>query len=167
MIAAAATLAGASLFLRLARPPLAIAAVELRAFSLDRGFLVAIGYMTLFATIGTFTVQNWAQARLSATRAAVIFALEPVWAAIFAAIVLGERLGVKGYAGGALVIAGILVSEVAGADDASNAYGRVEPPAAATYAPVRVAAGRALASRLVCASPRLWVVGLLGVRLGS
>ena len=112
MIAAAATLAGASLFLRLARPPLAIATLELRAFSLDRGFLAAIGYMTLFATVGTFTVQNWAQARLSATRAAVIFALEPVWAAIFAAIILGERLGVRGYAGGALVIAGIVVSEV-------------------------------------------------------
>jgi drug/metabolite transporter (DMT)-like permease len=112
MLAAAATLAGASLVLRLARPHLAITALELKPLSLDRGFLLAVGYMTLFATIGTFTVQNWAQARLSATRAAVIFALEPVWAAIFAAIILGERLGVRGYGGGVLVIAGIVVSEV-------------------------------------------------------
>jgi drug/metabolite transporter (DMT)-like permease len=112
MIAAAATLSGASLFLRLARPSLAITALELRPFLLDRGFLLAVGYMTLFATIGTFTVQNWAQARLSATRAAIIFALEPVWAAIFAAVILSERLGARGYAGGALVIAGIVVSEV-------------------------------------------------------
>jgi len=112
MIAAAAALAGASLALRLARPGLAITALELRAFSLDRGFLAAVGYMTLFATVGTFTVQNWAQARLSATRAAVIFALEPVWAALFAAAILSERMGVRGYAGGALVIAGIVVSEI-------------------------------------------------------
>jgi drug/metabolite transporter (DMT)-like permease len=112
MLAAAATLAGASLVLRLARPHLAITAFELKPLSLDRGFLFAVGYMTLFATIGTFTVQNWAQAKLSATRAAVIFALEPVWAAIFAAIILGERLGARGYGGGVLVIAGIVVSEV-------------------------------------------------------
>jgi drug/metabolite transporter (DMT)-like permease len=112
MIAAAATLGGASLFLRYARPSLAIAALEQRTFSLDHRFLVAVGYMTLFATVGTFTVQNWAQARLSATRAAVIFALEPVWAALFAAAILSERMGVRGYAGGALVIAGIVVSEI-------------------------------------------------------
>ena len=112
MIAAAATLAAASLFLRLLRPALAITRLEARPFSLDRGFIVAVAYMTLFATIGTFTVQNWAQARISATRAAIVFALEPVWAAIFAAIVLGERLGARGYAGGALVVGGIVVSEI-------------------------------------------------------
>ncbi len=112
MIAAAVTLAGASMWLKIARPPLAITAFEAKPFVLDRGFLIAIAYMTVFATIGTFSVQNWAQARLTATRAAIIFALEPVWAAIFAAMILGERMGTRGYAGGALVIAGILVSEI-------------------------------------------------------
>jgi len=112
MIAASATLGAASLFLRMLRPALSITALEARPFSLDRGFVMAVAYMTLFATIGTFTVQNWAQARISATRAAIVFALEPVWAAIFAAIVLGERLGIRGYLGGVFVIAGIIVSEL-------------------------------------------------------
>jgi drug/metabolite transporter (DMT)-like permease len=112
MIAAGATLAAASLALKVFRPPLAAAAFEAKPFAVDRGFVEAVAYMTLFATIGTFTVQNWAQTKLSATRAAIIFALEPVWAAIFAAIVLGERLGMRGYAGGGLVIAGIVVSEL-------------------------------------------------------
>jgi len=112
MIAASATLGAASLFLRMLRPALSITALEARPFSLDRGFVMAVAYMTLFATIGTFTVQNWAQARISATRAAIVFALEPVWAAIFAAIVLGERLGIGGYLGGVFVIAGIIVSEL-------------------------------------------------------
>lgn len=111
MIAAAATLAFASLLVR-AVPALAISRLEARPFALDRGFLAALAYMTLFATVGTFTVQNWAQARLSATRAAIIFALEPVWAAIFAAAILSERLGARGYVGGALVVAGILISEI-------------------------------------------------------
>jgi drug/metabolite transporter (DMT)-like permease len=112
MIAASLTLVGASLWLKRAHPPLAAARFEARPFLLDRGFLIAIAYMTVFATIGTFSVQNWAQARLTATRAAIIFALEPVWAAIFAAMILGERMGMRGYAGGALVIAGIVVSEL-------------------------------------------------------
>jgi len=111
MIAAAATLAIASLVVR-GLPALAVSRFESRAFALDRGFVEAVVYMTLFATIGTFTAQNWAQARLSATRAAIIFALEPVWAALFAAAILSERLGVRGCVGGALVIAGILVSEI-------------------------------------------------------
>jgi drug/metabolite transporter (DMT)-like permease len=112
MIAAASTLVAASLVLKILCPPLAITAFEAKPFALDRGFLVAIAYMTLFATIGTFSVQNWAQARLTATRAAIIFALEPVWAAIFAAVILAERMGIRGYVGGGLVIAGIVVSEL-------------------------------------------------------
>jgi len=112
MIAASLTLSGASLWLKRAHPALTAARFEARPFLLDRGFLIAIAYMTVFATIGTFSVQNWAQARLTATRAAIIFALEPVWAAIFAAIILGERMGLRGYLGGILVIAGILVSEI-------------------------------------------------------
>jgi len=112
MIAASLTLSGASLWLKRAHPALTAARFEARPFLLDRGFLIAIAYMTVFATIGTFSVQNWAQARLTATRAAIIFALEPVWAAIFAAMILGERMGLRGYLGGILVIAGILVSEI-------------------------------------------------------
>jgi drug/metabolite transporter (DMT)-like permease len=112
MIAASLTLSGASLWLKRAHPALTATRFEARPFLLDRGFLIAIAYMTVFATIGTFSVQNWAQARLTATRAAIIFALEPVWAAIFAAIILGERMGARGYLGGALVIAGIVASEL-------------------------------------------------------
>jgi len=44
--------------------------------------------------------------------AAIIFALEPVFAAILAAWLLGDHLGARGAAGGALVLAGIVVSEM-------------------------------------------------------
>ena len=112
MIFSAATLLAASLVLKQARTSLALTRFEARPLSFDRGFIVAVAYMTLFATIVTFSAQNWAQARISATKAAIIFALEPVWAAIFAAVILSERLGARGLAGGALVIAGIVVSEI-------------------------------------------------------
>jgi len=109
---ASLTMGALAFFFRLARPGLAYTSVETRPLVFDREFWIAVGYMTVFATLLSFTVQTWAQARMTATHAAIIFALEPVWAAILAAIILAERLGAKGLAGGALVIAGIVASEL-------------------------------------------------------
>lgn len=100
-----------SAWLRMARPALGVTPFECRPVTFDTGFLLAVLYMSTFATIGTFGVQTWAQTKISATQAAIIFALEPVWTAIFAAFILAETLGPRSLAGGALVIAGILVSE--------------------------------------------------------
>lgn len=109
---AAATLWTLSIWLRVWRPRLALVAFEARPMVFDRPFIAAISYMIVFATLITFIVTTWAQTKMSATHAAVIYALEPFWTAIFAAIILGERLGARGLAGGALVIAGIVVSEL-------------------------------------------------------
>jgi drug/metabolite transporter (DMT)-like permease len=112
LVFATASLAAVTGFLHLARPALAITPVELRPLVPDRSLLLAIAYMATFATIGTLGVQTWAQTKMSATHAAIIFALEPVWAAIFAAFILAEVLTGRILAGGALVVAGIIVSEV-------------------------------------------------------
>jgi drug/metabolite transporter (DMT)-like permease len=57
---------------------------------------------------------------MSAVHGAIILALEPVFAALFAAWLLGERLGRRGVAGGLLVLAGIVVSELRLADRLSR-----------------------------------------------
>lgn len=54
---------------------------------------------------------NWAQKTVSPTRATIIYAGEPVWAGIFGRIA-GERLPAAAILGGALVVAGVLVSEM-------------------------------------------------------
>lgn len=54
---------------------------------------------------------NWAQKSVSPTRATVIYAGEPVWAGVVGRIA-GERLPVTALIGGALVVLGILVSEL-------------------------------------------------------
>jgi len=60
---------------------------------------------------------NWAQKIVSPARATVIYATEPVWAGLIG-LTAGERLGIFGWVGGALVIAGVLVSEIRrGKDD--------------------------------------------------
>jgi drug/metabolite transporter (DMT)-like permease len=89
------------------------AAVEARPIIWKGGvFLYSVAYLGTIGAVGTFLGQTWAQRHMSATHAAIIFSLEPVFAAVLAAWFLDEHLGPRGLAGGALVLAGIVVSEV-------------------------------------------------------
>ena len=88
-----------------------ILAAEARPLPLTAGFVAAVLWMAIFATVVTFIAQTWAQARMSAVHAAILFALEPVWTALFAWAVLGERMTRRDAAGAALILSGILVSE--------------------------------------------------------
>src|SRR5919204_4649729 len=69
----------------------------------------------VFASALGFLVQTWAQRRTSATRTALAFAMEPVWAALFGYTLAGDRLGPLGWGGCAAIFAGILLAEPAAA----------------------------------------------------
>ncbi len=73
----------------------------------------SIAYLALIATALVAIVQNYAQRVVPAHVAALIFVLEPVVAAIFGWIFQGDRLGVAGWIGGGLVVAAMLISELA------------------------------------------------------
>jgi drug/metabolite transporter (DMT)-like permease len=75
-------------------------------------FLVQAVLLAVVGTAGTYAFQTWAQRHMSATHAAIIYTLEPVVTALLAGWFLAERLGTRGWVGGALVLAGIVVSEV-------------------------------------------------------
>jgi drug/metabolite transporter (DMT)-like permease len=66
----------------------------------------------LLASALAFSVQAWAQQFTSVTRAAIIYALEPVFAWITSWWLLGESLGLRGSAGAALILLGILTVEL-------------------------------------------------------
>jgi len=87
-------------------------AAEANPLVFDGRLVAAILWMALAATVVTFLLQTWAQARMSATHAAIVFALEPVFTALFAAIFLGERLSGRDVTGAGLVLLGIVVSEL-------------------------------------------------------
>ncbi len=89
-----------------------VAAAESRPILWQGAFLWGVLYLGSIGTVGTFFGQTWSQRYMSATHAAILFALEPVVAALLAAWLLGERLGGRGVAGGILVLAGIAVSEL-------------------------------------------------------
>jgi drug/metabolite transporter (DMT)-like permease len=92
---------------------LLIVAVALGDLSLPRGWTVwgALLVTGVFASALGFLVQTWAQRRTSATRTALAFTMEPVWTAFFGYTLAGDRLGVLGWSGSALIMAGILLAE--------------------------------------------------------
>jgi drug/metabolite transporter (DMT)-like permease len=65
----------------------------------------------VFASALAFLVQTWAQRRTSATRTALAFAMEPVFAAIFGFALAGDRLGALGWGGCGVIMAGIVLAE--------------------------------------------------------
>ncbi len=77
--------------------------------------IASLVYLTLLATVLTTYVQTRFQKETTPTRAVVIFSIEPVIATVIAYVLLGETLGPLGVLGGALIIAGVLVSEFADA----------------------------------------------------
>ncbi|MGD8505156.1 MAG: DMT family transporter [Candidatus Bathyarchaeota archaeon] len=75
---------------------------------------VAILITAVFATTIAFLAQNYAQKYTTATKAAIIFTAEPIFALIFSFATLGETLSQNGIIGAVLIIAGMLLSELAG-----------------------------------------------------
>jgi drug/metabolite transporter (DMT)-like permease len=69
----------------------------------------------VFASALAYLVQTWAQRRTSATRTALAFAMEPVFAALFGYTLAGDRLGALGWGGCAAIMAGIVLAEPAAA----------------------------------------------------
>jgi drug/metabolite transporter (DMT)-like permease len=72
-----------------------------------------LAYLSTVATVAVFFLWTWGQARTSATHAAIIFSLEPVFATAFAVAFRGaqEWMGTRGFVGAGLVLAGVVASE--------------------------------------------------------
>ena len=79
---------------------------------LNAGAVWSIVYLGIAATALVSILQVWAQRVVSAHVAALVFVLEPVFAAMFAYVQLGEALGVWGWVGGGLVGLAMLLSEL-------------------------------------------------------
>jgi len=66
-------------------------------------------FLAVVPTYGAYLFYSFGLARIEATRAATVATLEPVAAAALAYVVWGEALRGLGYAGAALVLAGVLL----------------------------------------------------------
>jgi drug/metabolite transporter (DMT)-like permease len=90
-------------------------------FAWGRSLFVSILICAVFATAVAFTVQLWAQQYTSPGHAAILFALEPVFAVITSYLLLHERLSGRAWKGAALVVAGIVLAELLGEPAAPEA----------------------------------------------
>ncbi len=77
---------------------------------LDRWLMII--FLALMATGAALLLQNWAQQHVSPSSAAIVMALEPVFAAAIGFVVLRERLSIAGYAGCAFIVAGMVIAEL-------------------------------------------------------
>ena len=71
--------------------------------------LLSVG---IFATGCVFAILSWAQRHVSASRTAVLCATEPLFAAFFAFVILGEMLSGKAIGDGAIIVVSVVVSSV-------------------------------------------------------
>ncbi|MDC0760463.1 DMT family transporter [Brevibacillus sp. AG] len=74
-------------------------------------WIAVLALSVLCSAIG-FVVQTVAQKYTTPTHTGVIFSLEPVFAALFAFLVTGETLSVRGYIGAGLVLISVLIAEI-------------------------------------------------------
>ncbi len=108
-----------------------LAVVSLFSFGIWGGFggnsinwtpavIWALIITAVFATAAAFLTQSWAQRFTSADRVAIILATEPVFAGLFSYIYGGELFGPQKLLGCALILIGILISELSGHKDMSQ-----------------------------------------------
>jgi drug/metabolite transporter (DMT)-like permease len=118
-------------FVQVAAAAVAFGAVSIafEELTVPRGWTVwsALIVTGLFAVAFAYVVQVWAQRRVSATRIAIVFSLETVFAGLFGYLLAGDRLGALGFAGCAAIFAGIVVAEPAAASTLRRLVGRPAP----------------------------------------
>jgi drug/metabolite transporter (DMT)-like permease len=85
---------------------------ETRRFALTREVVGVLFYVVVLATLlNTFLFTRF-QRDTTPTRAAVLYSMEPVFASVFAYVLLEERLGAVAVIGATLIVFGILISEL-------------------------------------------------------
>ena len=102
------------LMIGLSEPLLAAAGRESFRVVWTARLLAAVLLTGVLATAVAFSVQVWAQQHTSPSHAAIVFTLEPVFAALTSFAFFHERLGIRALAGAALILAGILLAEFKG-----------------------------------------------------
>jgi len=75
----------------------------------DPGVWEVVGITGVLATAVAFFVQTWAQSIVSATRAAVVMTMEPVFAGLFAVVIGGNQLTLRTLGGAACILAAMFI----------------------------------------------------------
>lgn len=107
-------IAACGLFSAASIPAFAAAGLEAPRLAWTQPLIAGVLITSIGATAIAFTVQTWAQRYTTPNHTAVLLTLEPAFAALTSYLYLGERLGARALLGAALILCGILLSELKG-----------------------------------------------------
>ncbi|MBU1074180.1 DMT family transporter [bacterium] len=102
--------------------------IEDMRFEPNGTLLTALIVTTLLSTLAGLYLQNRYQGYTSPSRAALIFAAEPVFATFFSWLAIGERLTGAAIPGAGLILAAVLTVELGGAGDREDGLPRLGFP---------------------------------------
>jgi drug/metabolite transporter (DMT)-like permease len=91
---------------------IAIPFLETAHLNLNFNFLLNLTYLAVMPTVVALYVMAKYQKFTTPTRSAIIYSMEPPIAAVFAFFIIGEQIGMTGVVGGAMILSGLIVSEL-------------------------------------------------------
>ncbi len=91
---------------------LSVTHIETSYFSLNSNIVFAILYTSILATILNSILQTKYQKTVTPTKAGIIFSFEPIFSAIFAFSIIGEKISSFGFLGCILIFTGLIVTEI-------------------------------------------------------
>ena len=90
------------------------------SFSYSSGFWYVMIYMGIVVMTLSILFQNWSQQHVSATKTAIIFSLEPVFAVLFDFLIMGVTLSIFGWLGCGLIFIAIIIAVLKSIDNNEN-----------------------------------------------
>jgi drug/metabolite transporter (DMT)-like permease len=108
-------------------PTMSLESPQSGAFAPTALLLIGLIVTGVFAT-GAFAVQVWAQRLVPAQRVALIFSLEPAYAAWLSWYFLGEQMNARGWLGSGIIFAAVVIGALA--PEVEKIVETVESPAA-------------------------------------
>ena len=73
---------------------------------IDTTFWIGLLFLALFCTLAAFFIQNWAVRRTNPTRVSFLMGTEPIFGAVFAIMLLGEKFELTDLLGAAMILLG-------------------------------------------------------------
>lgn len=86
--------------------------IENLRYSFNQTVLLVILYTAVFSSVLATAIQTKYQKTVTPTKAGIIFSLEPIFAALFAFLIINERVSSFGILGCIFIFTGVLVSEL-------------------------------------------------------
>lgn len=89
-----------------------LTSIEMLRYDFNQTVILVIIYTAVFSSVLATAIQTKYQKTVTPTKAGIIFSLEPIFAALFAFLIINEKISGFGIIGCIFIFTGVLVSEL-------------------------------------------------------